>query len=57
MWNASIDRRPAVVLCCRTAVDVIAAVNFARDNRLPLAVRGGAHSIAGGGTCDDGVVD
>ena len=56
VWNASIDRRPAAIVRCRAAADVIASVNFARDNHLQLAVRGGAHNVAGRCTCDDGVV-
>jgi FAD/FMN-containing dehydrogenase len=51
-----IDQRPRLVARPRNASDVAAAVNFARDERLPLAIRGGAHSVAGMGTCDGGVV-
>jgi len=56
VWNVMIDRRPAIIVRPRNAADVQAAVSFARDQRLPLAVRGGAHGIAGMGTCDDGLV-
>jgi hypothetical protein len=50
------DRHPALVARCRTTEDVAAAVNFARDNNLILAVRGGGHSAVGYSTCDGGVV-
>ena len=56
VWNAIIDRHPAAIVRCRAAADVIATVNFARDNHLPLAIRGGAHNVAGRCTCDDGIV-
>jgi FAD/FMN-containing dehydrogenase len=56
VWNAMIDKRPALIVRPRDAADVQAAVAFARANDLPIAVRGGAHGIAGRATCDDGLV-
>jgi len=54
--NGMIDKRPAVVVQAANAGDVMAAVRFAADHGLTVAVRGGAHSVPGFGTCDDGVV-
>jgi FAD/FMN-containing dehydrogenase len=56
IWNAMIDKRPAVIARCATVSDVVRGVNFARDNGLLLAVRGGGHNIAGNALCDDGLV-
>jgi FAD/FMN-containing dehydrogenase len=56
VYNAMIDKRPALIARCAGPADVARAVGFARDNKLLLAVRGGGHNGAGLGTCDDGVV-
>lgn len=56
IWNAMIDRHPAIILRCAGAADVRQGVAFARDNGLPLAIRGGGHNIGGSALCDDGVV-
>src|SRR5438067_312895 len=56
VYNAMIEKRPALIAHCVDVADVIAAVNFAREHELTLAVRGGGHSGPGLGTSDDGLV-
>ena len=56
VYNAMIDRRPALIARCAGVVDVITAVNFAREHRLLVAIRGGGHSGPGLGVCDGGLV-
>ena len=56
LYNAMIDKRPLLIARCVDAADVVAAVNFGRDNGLPIAVRGGGHNGPGLGSVDDGLV-
>jgi FAD/FMN-containing dehydrogenase len=56
IWNGMFDRKPALVVHCQDKADVVAAVNFARDNKLLTAVRGGGHNSSGSGSCDGGIV-
>ncbi|MEU4999933.1 FAD-binding oxidoreductase [Streptomyces sp. NPDC021622] len=56
VYNAMVDKRPALVARCTDADDVAEVIRFAREHRLPLAVRGGGHHGAGLGTCEGGVV-
>jgi FAD/FMN-containing dehydrogenase len=56
VFNAMIDRRPALIARCRGAADVVACVRFAREYALPISVRGGGHNVAGTAVCDDGLV-
>jgi FAD binding domain len=56
IWNASIDKHPGIIARCSGVADVVAAVNFARENDLLVAVRGGGHNVAGKALCDDGIV-
>ena len=54
--NGLIDRYPALIARCRNVGDIVLAVNFARENGLELAIRGGGHNVAGRATVDEGLV-
>ena len=56
IYNGMIDKRPGLIARCVDVADVIAVVNFARENKELLAIRGGGHNGAGLALCDDGIV-
>lgn len=56
IWNGMIDRYPALIARCTGATDVVAAVAFAREQGLPLSVKGGGHGVAGRAVCDGGLM-
>jgi FAD/FMN-containing dehydrogenase len=56
VWNGAIDRYPALIVRCADVVDVVHAVQFAREHHLLVAVRGGGHSVSGSSVCNGGMV-
>jgi FAD/FMN-containing dehydrogenase len=56
VWNAMVDKRPAMIARCAGVPDVIRSVDFARDHGLLLSVRGGGHNVAGNAVCDGGLM-
>ena len=56
IWNGAIDRRPACIARCTGVADVVAAVRFAREHDLEVAVRSGGHGVGGHAICDGGLV-
>ncbi|PLC51143.1 FAD-linked oxidase [Pollutimonas subterranea] len=56
VWNATVDKHPALIARCSDTQDITRAINYARDHEVSLAIRGGGHNIAGNAICDDGIV-
>ena len=56
VWNAAIDRHPRLIARCIGSADVVAAVRYARERDLEIAIRGGGHNVAGTAVCEDGIV-
>lgn len=55
VWNGMVDKKPAIIARCAATIDVVEAVNFARDHGLLVSVRGGGHNIAGNALCEGGL--
>src|SRR3954470_12183351 len=55
VWNGMIHTRPAAIVRCRGAADVVTTINFARDQGAALSIRGGGHNVAGLALCEGGV--
>jgi FAD/FMN-containing dehydrogenase len=56
IWNGMFDKRPGIIVQCKNTSDIATSVNFARDNKLLIAVKGGGHNSAGTASCDDGMM-
>jgi FAD/FMN-containing dehydrogenase len=56
VWNGMVDKRPAIIVRCIAASDVVEAIGFAREHELIISVRGGGHNIAGNSVCDGGLM-
>lgn len=56
IWNGMVDRRPAAIAFCKDTDDVVRALNFARENRLPFSIRCGGHGYSGNAVVDDGLL-
>jgi FAD/FMN-containing dehydrogenase len=56
VWSGMIDKRPALIGQCLTSSDVVACVQFARAEGVPISVRGGGHNFAGKAVCDEGLM-
>jgi FAD/FMN-containing dehydrogenase len=56
VWNGAIDRKPGLIARCTGAGDVIRAVEFAREQRVLVSVRGGGHNVTGNAVCDGGLM-
>lgn len=56
VWNAMIDRKPALIVRCASAADVVTAVRFAAEHTMLVSVRGGGHNVAGNAVCNNGLV-
>src|SRR6187551_1194572 len=56
IWNATVDKRPDMIVRCAGTADVMHAVKFARENSLLVAIKGAGHNIAGNAVCNGGMV-
>jgi FAD/FMN-containing dehydrogenase len=56
VWNAMIDRKPALIAQCTNADDISECVRFAKKNNMIVSVKGGGHNVAGNAVCDGGLM-
>jgi len=56
VWNGMIDKHPALIAECAGPKDVVACIDFARENEVPISVRGGGHNYSGKAVCDGGLM-